>query len=259
MPDPIHTHATDPDTVVRDRGAFTLIELLTVIAIIGILAAILLSVLGSVLESARAAQCISNLRTCGTAIQVYSIDHGGVVPMWAHREPWVSYLTGETVFDTSLPAGAAAPRTGRGNHYLDDPNAGGCPSFEPHEWTYTEAHRGRIYGTLADPVTTNDPGNVYRLRGFGNTSSNIVRLDTVRDSSQFWLLADSYNLSWGEQVYIIRTAGQQGTGIHLRHKGRANLLFADGHVEAAGPQRLKNLPYFPFLAGYNERGMPEVF
>ncbi len=47
------------------RSAFTLIELLTVIAIIGILASILIPTLGAVRESARNAQCVSNLRQLG--------------------------------------------------------------------------------------------------------------------------------------------------------------------------------------------------
>ena len=55
-------------------GAFTLIELLTVIAIIGILAAILIPVVSAVRESARSAQCQSNLRQIGTAVHGYMAD-----------------------------------------------------------------------------------------------------------------------------------------------------------------------------------------
>lgn len=47
------------------RGAFTLIELLTVIAIIGILAAILIPVVSRVRQSARESVGLSNLRQIG--------------------------------------------------------------------------------------------------------------------------------------------------------------------------------------------------
>lgn len=52
----------------RFRAGFTLIELLTVIAIIGILSAILIPVVGTVRESARTAQCVSNLRQIGVGM-----------------------------------------------------------------------------------------------------------------------------------------------------------------------------------------------
>lgn len=50
------------------RQAFTLIELLTVIAIIGILAAIIIPTVGKVRDSAKKAQCVSNLKQIGMTI-----------------------------------------------------------------------------------------------------------------------------------------------------------------------------------------------
>lgn len=56
------------------RSAFTLVEILVVLAIIGILSAILFPVFKSAQENARQTNCISNLQQIGLAVQQYYQD-----------------------------------------------------------------------------------------------------------------------------------------------------------------------------------------
>jgi len=63
--------------------AFTLIELLVVIVTIGILAAILIPALTSVLESAKATKDLNNLRQIGALMQSYLNDKDQVLPATA--------------------------------------------------------------------------------------------------------------------------------------------------------------------------------
>jgi len=65
----------------RKAQAFTLVELLVVIAIIAILAALLLPVLTRGKQRAQRIQCIGNLKNIGTAFQIFAHDHHGSFPM----------------------------------------------------------------------------------------------------------------------------------------------------------------------------------
>ncbi len=65
----------------RSAGrAFTLIELLTVIAIIGVMAAILIPTVGKVREMARVSTTTSNLRQAGQALLAYVADNRDRLP-----------------------------------------------------------------------------------------------------------------------------------------------------------------------------------
>jgi prepilin-type N-terminal cleavage/methylation domain-containing protein len=65
----------------RRQGAFTLVELLAVIAIIGILAALLLPVLGRTKLRAKRIWCENNLAQMGVAFHTFANDHNGHFPM----------------------------------------------------------------------------------------------------------------------------------------------------------------------------------
>lgn len=66
--------------LLASRTAFTLVELLVVLAIIGVLAGLLLPVFLSARGKAREIVCISNLRQIGLSISMYAQDYDGLYP-----------------------------------------------------------------------------------------------------------------------------------------------------------------------------------
>src|SRR5437667_1340612 len=63
------------------RRAFTLVELLVVMGIIGTLVAILLPALGVAREAANRTACLSNLRQIGLAMEMYANANHQHVPL----------------------------------------------------------------------------------------------------------------------------------------------------------------------------------
>jgi prepilin-type N-terminal cleavage/methylation domain-containing protein len=75
----------------KRKQGFSLVELLVVVAIIGILVSLLLPVIGQIRNKAKWSVCISNLRSMGLGIHAYADDYHGVVPYmykdWTGMEP----------------------------------------------------------------------------------------------------------------------------------------------------------------------------
>lgn len=82
----------------RLRKAFTLIELMVVVAVIGVLIGILMPALGSARAQARRTACSSNLRQIGAGLQVYMSGN-------RDRFPYASYMpsVGPFPLETTRP------------------------------------------------------------------------------------------------------------------------------------------------------------
>lgn len=97
------------------KMAFTLVELLVVVSIIMILAAMLLPVLTNAREKARQAACMNNLKQLGMILHMYAEDYDDWLPVGSYLESiWIYYgcsvplarnykVTRQLIFCPSIP------------------------------------------------------------------------------------------------------------------------------------------------------------
>ena len=106
-----------PRSALRNPLAFTLIELLTVIAIIGILAAMLLPVLVKVKEKAKAAKAKTEMSALVTAIEAYDQDYGRFPMSGADQA-----AAGTNDFTCGMVSGFGPGRNGNNTGYTSTNN-----------------------------------------------------------------------------------------------------------------------------------------
>lgn len=187
--------------------AFSLVELLVVLGVLALQAAVLLPALGRVRESARSVSCLGNLRQWGLATSLYAGDHDDLLPPEGKPNP--------TDRDTQV------------GWYIQLPRQLDLPPYHAEDWRTNPA-------AVPAPTPFLCPANRRRSNGRnlfhyclnqhvdGSGEGDApVRLGSLTDPGRLVWLFDSKNLpavgSWGF--------------VHTNlHGGGARILFLDGHV-----------------------------
>lgn len=233
------------------RKGFTLIEVLVVIGIVIVLAALVLPVLRASILAADRATSTANLRTIVIAMNSDASDNSGWItlrgPGW-HWDFYNSYLH---------------------EKYQMPKDTFSAPSIEPkHDarWEKDEANLFSAYGygirflkgwdgywnALRSPVRTiSGPGEMWV------TYPILANPAAIPDPARFWILGDSLDAAQGfQEIYMSGDPGDQWEGrFHLRHKGGALAAFLDGHVELCNRERLKKMGIKKVI---NEKGVEET-
>lgn len=172
---------------VRKSKAFTLVELLVVIAVIAILAALLLPALVRARDQARRISCVSNLRQISTASMLYMADYNG--GLFHHHAGWV--LDDGTQVDT-LPttlAGCAGGGSGTSlaekpwviffQPYLKSRRVAFCPSDLTPRSQFLTTSLDAYDGSIASHTDTPPPGSELALALAGNLAIESYLLNSV--------------------------------------------------------------------------------
>ena len=145
------------------RKAFTLIELLVVIAIIAILAAILFPVFAQAKTAAKKTAYISNIKQCGTGVQIYLADYDDVWPLAMGARP--ENGTWGVGVAHPVPADALEPASTNGVPWA----SAGRQNMANTMWANSCQPYMKNYGLLQNP---NAPGVVTVAAGVADVHTS---------------------------------------------------------------------------------------
>ncbi len=249
----------------RSNTAFTLLELLVVVAVIAILMSILLPALGTARAIARSAVCKSNLHQIHVANQTYANENNDYyVPAASDMEtgfggrnrwhgvresPGVHPDPNKNHFDPAKgPLVQALGKKGevkRCPEYVPFVHDGSMNAFEEGTGGYGYNDRGvgsraydpQAYGssTVASYVWQRS----MRVTEIRRPEATVMFTDAafIAGTGPFHLIEYSFAESplwvWRDwsPPYVILEWGQPVPSIHFRHRDKANVVWVDGHVD----------------------------
>jgi len=200
------------------RSGFTLSELILVVVLISLLAALLMPSLGALKEKSLAAACASNLRGLAAGMQAYAADHNLEFPL--------DRKNGATGLSWYAPLKNYVPHSGFGKKK----GAYFCPA-NPYKVTASGNGGWTTYAVNSNFVTTDtkessgDPDFIEKRA--------VMRWNQVDGVKA--LLLDAYNgPESGGTWYKISGARHSNpwTNTWAVHGDRVNVVFTDGHIEA---------------------------
>ncbi len=212
------------------RAAFTLLELLTVVAAIGLLAALLLPALNRAKARARDMACLNHLRQWGLATQLYVLDHDDYLP----------------------PDGTPNPddRSTNSGWYIQLPHVLGLPRYHDMPWrTNPAVNPGRTVWLCPMNPRRSNGRNLFHYclnEHVNDTGANDrpVRLGSLREPARLVWLFDSKNLP---------AVGYWNFTHTNLHAGGAHFLFLDGRAV-----RLPRVAYWDDATGRGRTNSPAL-
>lgn len=202
-------------TPTRSAGArlgFTLLELLVVVAIIAILAAMLLPALAGAKEQARRIVCINNLKQLNLSLTMYIYEHDDTYPtrnVSTNRWPALLYDNYQNVAILKCPSDIPLP-----------PTKGGPTAPDNAPRSYLINGWNDYFGSMTPnrPITENDIRQPSETITFGEKESG---------SGHFWM---DFLEGLGNDLTQIEQSRHSNPGEKNSGQGGSNYGFVDGSV-----------------------------
>jgi len=189
------------------RRAFTLLEILVVVAIIGMLAAILFPVFSRARENARRSSCSSNLKQLGLAMNQYTQDYD---------ETYALGLTTDSNGNFLTPLDIVQP-------YLKSKQVAICASDDSEPDIDLTAFGAPYLNTTPVSYTAND--KICNMPDIGGEPPS--KLSVIKSPSRMPLFWDA----WINGIDNSFGFPMPNVEVKRRHFEGANCAFVDGHVK----------------------------